>query len=279
MGGHIYLVTAKHVAAQVQGREFVVRMNSKDQEQAIWVRGRCTDRFYFHPTDPSVDAAVIPYAPSREKFDYEAIPTTMFLTDEIVRSGSVGPGDEVFLTGLFVHFFGSKKNVPIVRHGNVAMLPTEKVSTKIGETDAYLIEARSIGGLSGSPAFVRKTVNIKTSEEGEGEIISAPSGRGIYLMGLMHGHWDIPSEEKNDMRATDEEGKVNMGIAIVVPATKILEVINQEELMQSRRESAAEWKKKQPKPTTDSALPATATQKTKAARRFPSSRETSSSKI
>jgi hypothetical protein len=269
MFAHVYLVTAKHVAAAIQGRNFVVRMNSKDQEQAIWVQGRREDRFYFHPTDPSVDVAVIPYGPARDKFDYEPLPTTMFLTDEIVRSGSVGPGDEVFLTGLFVHFAGSKKNIPIVRYGNIAMLPTEKVPTKIGDIDAYLIEARSIGGLSGSPAFVRETVNITIDEEGKGEIFSAPSGRGTYLMGLMHGHWDIPPQAKNDMRTTDEEGQVNMGIAIVVPATKILEVINQKELTEIRRESAAERKKKQPKPTMDTAFPTAGTQKTKAGATIP----------
>ena len=32
-------------------------------------------------------------------------------------------GDEVFVTGLFTLAPGQKKNLPIVRHGNVAMIP------------------------------------------------------------------------------------------------------------------------------------------------------------
>ena len=89
-------------------------------------------------------------------------------------------------------------------------------------------------------------------------------------MGLMHGHWDIPPETKNDVMAIDDDGKVNMGIAIVAPATKILEVINQEELMAIRRESAAKRKRNQLKPTMDDALPMTAaTQKTRAGATIP----------
>jgi hypothetical protein len=40
----------------------------------------------------------------------------------------------------------------------------------------------------------------------------------FYLVGLMHGHWDIPPETKNDAILMDEEspGKVNISIAITV---------------------------------------------------------------
>lgn len=48
----------------------------------------------------------------------------------------------------------SRGKIPIVRVGNRASYPEQHVHTlDFGEMDAYLIEARSIGGLSGSPAF------------------------------------------------------------------------------------------------------------------------------
>ena len=97
-----------------------------------------------------------------------------------------------------------------------AVIPTE-----LGNVEAYLVEARSIGGLSGSPAFVRKTVPVGIGE--------------FYLLGLMHGHWDIPTKNKSDLLMADDLfGKVNMGIAIVVPAKKIREVLNQPELAKER---------------------------------------------
>ena len=68
------------------------------------------------------------------------VPTTMFLTDEAIKSGNIGPGDEVVMTGLFAHFSGEQKNFPIVRTGNIAMLPQgkgEKIpATGLGPTEA-----------------------------------------------------------------------------------------------------------------------------------------------
>ena len=51
----------------------------------------------------------------------------------------------------------------------------------------------------------------------------------------MQGHWDIPPEKKNDFLMDGEFKSVNMGIAIVVPAKKILEVLNHPELIEIRR--------------------------------------------
>ncbi len=76
---------------------------------------------------------------------------SLFATDEIIKDQNIGLGDEVFITGLFGYVAGSQKNIPIVRVGNIAMMPDEKVPTEGEPMEAYLIEARSMGGLSGSP--------------------------------------------------------------------------------------------------------------------------------
>lgn len=220
---YVYLVTAKHVARNLEGKLFWVRANTKDGSSGLFAGAGV--RWWYHPTDSSVDVALLPWVPP-EQVEYKGIITTMFLSDEIIRSQSIGSGDEVFITGLFAHLSGSKRNLPIVRMGNIAMMPSELVPTRdFGDVEAYLIEARSIGGLSGSPAFVRETVF---------------SGLGrFYLLGLMHGHWDIPPEKKNDavLMDRDTSGTVNMGIAIVIPAKKIMEVVNHPELVEMRRKN------------------------------------------
>jgi len=89
--------------------------------------------------------------------------------------------------------------------------------------EAYLVEARSLGGLSGSPVFV----NLGFVRNVSGEVKFASGGSGIfYLLGLMHGHWDrlVPVTLASDEIQVES---VNMGITIVAPAKKILEVINQ----------------------------------------------------
>jgi hypothetical protein len=240
-GKYIYLVTAKHVATALEGKEFFLRLNTKDGG-SILVHSGPSPRWWLHPTDESVDVAALTWVPP-DIVQYKNVPTTMFLTDEIIRSQAIGTGDEVFITGLFVHLAGSQRNLPIVRMGNIAMMPDELVPTKMmGLIEAYLIEARSIGGLSGSPAFVRETV---------------PMGMGgFYLLGLMHGHWDIPPQARDDrMTADDEEafGKVNMGIAVVVPAKKISEVLNQATLVEARKRKDEEFRKER-MPTLDEAM-------------------------
>ena len=144
----------------------------------------------------------------------------MAATSEIISKESIGPGDEVFITGLFVNHFGEERNIPILRIGNIAAMPEEKVKTDtMGPMDAF-IEARSIGGLSGSPVFVHLT--------GVRNNVFTVGPPPIYLLGLMHGHWDA-EVTKNDSIQKDqfERERVNMGIAIVVPVQKIIETVDQ----------------------------------------------------
>jgi hypothetical protein len=67
------------------------------------------------------------------------------------------------------------------------------------------------------------------------------SPSSFRLLGVMHGHFRIPYGETDshpDASTVDEEReKLNMGIAIVIPAEKILEVIPQfmaEEMEENR---------------------------------------------
>jgi hypothetical protein len=215
---YVYLVTAKHVAKSLEGKKFLVRINTRAGRAAV-LMGEGT-QWWYHPTDESVDVGLITFAPPPE-YDYMRIQTSSFLSDEVIRDTNIGPGDEVFITGLFAQLSGLERNLPIVRMGNIAMIPGESVTTSLGDIEAYLVEARSIGGLSGSPAFVRET-----GAEGAGS---------FYLLGLMHGHWDVPAKGRSGMGGMYSKGAVNVGIAIVVPAKKILEVLNQPRLVEIRR--------------------------------------------
>ena len=215
---YVYLVTAKHVAKRLEGKRFLVRINTADGRSGV-LMGEGT-RWWYHPTDESVDVALITFAPPPQ-FEYKRIQTSMFVSDEMIRNKRIGPGDEVFITGLFAQLSGSERNLPVVRMGNIAMIPGESIPTSIGDIEAYLIEARSIGGISGSPAFVRETTDLGIGS--------------FHFLGLMHGHWDIPTRQRSYVEDVYSAGTVNIGIAIVVPAKKILEVLNQPQLLMARR--------------------------------------------
>jgi hypothetical protein len=149
----------------------------------------------------------------------------------------IGIGDEVFSTGLFGPVDGTKRNIPIVRHGNISMMPGEQIQTELGYADLYLVEARSLPGISGSPVFVRPTLDFKIKHKTGFPADVFAAGVGVILLGLMHGHWDVRESEMNEaFFQQDRKRGVNMGIGMVVPAIKILETINQEELTAMRRE-------------------------------------------
>jgi len=104
-----------------------------------------------------------------------------------------------------------------VRVGNLAALDEENVETAMGPLDAYLIEARSVGGLSGSPVFL----NLGTSRYKKGQQVTSHRGPIILLLGLIHGHFDVPFAQvvadAESLGLTPE--KINTGIAIVTPAS------------------------------------------------------------
>jgi hypothetical protein len=115
------------------------------------------------------------------------------------------------------------------------MLPEEQIQTNYGMADVYLIEARSIGGLSGSLVAVRPPLRYAI-EMPKGSTAVFDAIGSMKLFGLMHGHWDVKESKMNDTKIEhDRKHGVNMGIGIVVPAIKILETINQPGLVELRR--------------------------------------------
>jgi len=226
-------VTAKHVAKRVESCPFVIGMNSSEGRKEQFRANFDPDHpwiWAYHPTEPeSVDVAVAPFAPAEYNIlDVEWIHyPEMFATPEVIVTEGIGIGDEIAVIGLFTRFSGKGRHFPIARIGNLAMLPTERIPVGgFAPMEAYLAEGRSIGGLSGSPVFVRKTVNTTLPHSGDQPF--AGTGR-IYFIGLIHGHWDL----SKDLSIAQAEA-VNMGISIIVPAHKIWEVVNQPELAEQR---------------------------------------------
>lgn len=224
---HLYLVTAKHCLDEVRkyGAENIyVRINTRGGVEYIEVTKN--ERWYFHPDNDDqnpVDVAVIQIPINPQSYKIGFIDSRMFLKSEDVRDGNVGIGDDAFITGIFSKYYGhEKKNLPIIRLGSIAMFPADKVETKVGFLEAYLIEMRSVGGTSGSPVFFREP----HFREDRGQVNISPN---YYLGGMIQGHYG----------KKDKEEEINMGIAIVTPATKILETLNHPEFQKAR----ASWSK------------------------------------
>lgn len=223
----MYAVTAKHVIDDIRGtgvEHAWLRLNLKDGE-AKWFQTSLAD-WFVHPTDKSIDVAILKMGLAAT-FDHLVFPYSLCITNERMQENEVALGDEVFITGLFRHHHGSRRNIPIVRVGNLACMAEEKISTKsFGDIDAYLVESRSIGGLSGSPVFL----NLGIARIIKKQVKFATGEPIFYLIGLVHGHYDVQASELDNVGTEDKEDhlspdRVNTGIAMVVPFHNIEAVI------------------------------------------------------
>jgi hypothetical protein len=183
-------------------------------------------------------------------------------------------GDELFSPGLFVQSAGKSRNLPVVRFGNIARMPGDEMvilsTAARGEISirAYLVETHSWGGFSGSPMFWHYQYNIglplwaqrwipqpesrlalpQAMPNPERIDVNVSRGWAIALLGLVSGHYDIPTKAKNE----DIETALNAGIAVVTPAENIRELLMREDVIDDRRRRAA--KEKPPAATADTAI-------------------------
>ena len=247
-----YLVTARHVIERIANGNtdgsVYLRLNHSDGPAELYQSD--TSSWTFFEDDPRVDVAVLRIGISR-KLDHKVISRQLFAKREVVEKKQIGVGDELFITGLFRNHAGEERNIPIIRMGNIAAMPHERVETrKMGKIHAYLVECRSIGGLSGSPVFVEVDEDVDKEPNSEPQInFTYYTGKRkvteVRLLGLVHGHYDLECIEDS----TDEDVqfieslKVNMGIAIVVPTDDIVSVLEQESVAKQRSDDFDEIKR------------------------------------
>jgi hypothetical protein len=239
--GFRYVVTAEHNISgfRQKGWDIYVRSNlvNGGVREDNWAKGH----WFFHPDPGSTDVAVAPidFNPE-EEFKQIVLRTPhpdkgIIATTEMMRQSKIGLGDEIFIVGLFRSHHGQQRNVPIIRIGNLAMLKGEPVFTNYcGYTEAHLVEARSIGGLSGSPVFIHTPVPHQMNVT------------QFRLLGLMHGHFDIKNLNEDTVVDSEAEtsGGINSGIGVVIPIEKILETLDQPELVELRNQATIEHRKR-----------------------------------
>jgi hypothetical protein len=266
-----FVVTARHVADRMLLGDWVIRINTSDG-RSIDVQGTKDNPWWFHPTDPDgVDVAVTTYGVPDDlsvSIDATSTPIAAFLDERIITESNIGAGDEVHIVGIFNKMTGHSRNLPIVRSGNVALIPDVGaripgvvIRNRPVEAEAYLIEARSVGGISGSPVFVRTTGTLimpsQNKATGEIQTLEWSVPGKYYLMGLVHGHWEVLAQDKNETEprtaVRGREDAVNMGIAVVIPANKIKEVLYHPEIVAMMAKSDQDIIDAQGTTTSDSA--------------------------
>ena len=182
---------------------------------------------------------------------------SMVPSEEQLSSELIGLGDEVVIIGAFVGRVGKKKNIPVVRIGNVAAMAEEPTDFGSQRRPAYLLETRSLGGISGSPVFVNLT-NIVKFGEAPGVVglvrrdrVAADGTRSqssnYNLLGMVIGAHgsnyfsDFVAEFDSDIKSSDFE--FNAGISVAIPSSVIVEFLA-EEHVRTARQRAIEARRK-----------------------------------
>ena len=105
--------------------------------------------------------------------------------------------------------------------------------------EAYVAE---IEGLSGSPVSVTRLDYFNAPQKDRGApkpLVPFNGDSDVIFLGLLHGRWAV-SETAMEGQSAQYTEKMISGMSIIVPAHKILEVINQPELAAMRIEKRRE---------------------------------------
>jgi hypothetical protein len=235
--GYVYAVTNRHVVRDCASP--VMRLNTKEGLKRVLPLTQ--DSWFDHPTDDICVAHLGGINP--EIYQYSVVKTSTFLSREVIDEEDIGPGDEVFMSGRFINHEGKQRNLPLLRFGNISMMPYEPILDDRGyEQECFLVEVRSLAGFSGSPVFVYvpsftiRPKDLERLEQGqpvfEGD--TQLSMRGPWLLGIHS--CDLPFEEKvkqlidigngRQPFASDYVAYSNSGQMTVIPSWRLLDFID-----------------------------------------------------
>lgn len=216
----IVAITNRHV---IEHGNPVIRSNTKDGRTA----------FYDVPETDWVlhkdqDLAACPIRISETSQKFATVSKDSIMTRERAVEWDLGPGDDTFLVGRFIHRDGGQTNVPTVRFGHIAQMPSPVEDPDSGrQNESFLIETRSIGGYSGSPVLVHKQPfdwrpTLKDVDT---------KYWGPALLGVDWGH-SAQTEFVHDGggRETQMYIHANTGLTMAIPGWRLIELLDSPEL-------------------------------------------------
>jgi hypothetical protein len=255
-----YFVTCKHVLFDESGslrQNLYLRVGNKDGGITYMALSDEINRKTLRvlaPDDTNVDLAIVCGAvPSPDqlrsaktsprefknddiqKYKLSALNSSLVIDKNSYSLNGITEGYEMFFVGLFVPFFGSGENIPVFRFGHLAMLPDEKISLGNGRNpyDLFLMEAEAFPGNSGSPAFFtrkRSPIDLWFHQL----FTKDPSESKIMLAGVVDAYFKDFSPVLTPYPNLQAVSTSNTGIAVIVPASYIYEILFSEEEKSAR---------------------------------------------
>jgi hypothetical protein len=245
--GFVYLVTAKHVLRDTDGTflpAIKVRLNlqsptadpgfgfatlpvTDNRGNLLWLRGQ----------NEADDVAILPFLPDQQTVQFKTIPIAMFVDEATLKTDAVEEGDNLYFIGLMAQYYGVKHNYP-VRRGTLALMTDEQISTPTGRQKAFIAELQSWPGNSGSPVFL----NLG-GLRGNNFML----GQRLSFLGILAGGF-LNQVTGNVVGGPEvvSGNSAEIGVSYVIPATRIIELLNSKEEQQRRDREVQQFLKSQP---------------------------------
>jgi len=237
---HLYAVTNRHVVFRDGMEEPVLRINTK--EGGFWTLPTKRSDWTGHPNGD--DIAICPVRFDISLYEIDFFERGIIIDDEFIKKFNVGAGDDVVMIGRFRTHAGKKKNLPTVRFGNIAAMNEEPLYNQFTQLkqESYIIEMRSMSGYSGSPVVLLipdmsfRWCNPPSG--GDGIFVTGADYKG--LLGINWGH--IVYKEKAKDIETERTLVIEMDSAMagVVPVSKLMDLIDSEEMIEMRKKKDEE---------------------------------------
>lgn len=239
----VYVVTNRHVIDEMSAP--VLRLNKQNggfdviQTSRHWWKD--------HLDGDDLSALEIDFDP--DIHDFYPVMADIDLCDQTARGMGIFPGDEVFMVSRFFNQEGSNQNTPAARFGYISMLPIEPIKNKWGfDQESFLVEQRSLPGCSGSPVFIL----IDPAKPRPPEWLTftnrpwSQERFGPWLLGIDWCHINSFEEVRDDdpPRYTISKPakwvKSNTGMAGVIPAWRVMQLLNRPDFVAKRQKEDAE---------------------------------------
>jgi hypothetical protein len=235
-----YFVTAAHLVSSEQSNP-VIRVNLLDGGATVI---QTTYEGWF--VDSASDIAVHPVEIDYSRVQLTVVPVEGFLTKQHIIEHRFGPGNDVFVLGRLAGHDGTKRLLPSVRFGSISMMPSEPFARSLASRvdEAFLVEFRSIGGYSGSPAFIHEVPFHLRDKAAHIHKWSY----GPHLLGVDVGHIRkkepllskrIINNRESYSPVPDRFYETNTAVAAIVPAWKIVELLDREDVKSARESDPA----------------------------------------
>lgn len=273
---HVYAVTCKHVLQAPVYASFIritnaMRIDRFKGQLPFMAGNREVVSFGWNQWTPHDDAdvAIVSLGPDNiimseivgpgygRRFGF-TIPSFMLLTHATIDAFDIGPGDDVYMCGRFESYPGKFFNEPTTRWGIISLMNSMiELEEAEAPEELFLIEMRSISGFSGSPVMWRLPIQLDVINQMERRMTAESNNMriGPWLVGIDAGNFPFyypvyevtrgrggeVIDRKNTKNTPRElQAKSHSGVAYVVPAWKIQELLDREEfVMQRKRDDEA----------------------------------------